>query len=320
METLHKQSGISIHPMLTSKRNDPIKFSASHAKAAHEAIVKGEHSFSVSESSKLPADREIKSFKDVTSHVKFDAVSQYSFKKDMHVVSLDDARAAKHVVDISSTDLLYCGKADINTVFVSTHSAGSESNKRLSDFLAHDERASKSSGFAQVRQVVSKKSATKHDISSLLQGRDASSCHRLETENLHHLELFESFKVESAIEHPFRHKASQAVARKARAIEKDLQGEYPIHPDGSDPGVILCTNPWWKDDEMGSNDQNNDDGFQDYLNWSGDACVQYIKAIPGSFDFNYDSETNHADAPLDIATGITCANCFAFLGVSVVTT
>lgn len=45
-------------------------------------------------------------------------------------------------------------------------------------------------------------------------------------------------------------------------------------------------------------------------------CAQLTAKIPGSFNYNYDYNTKKATKSLDIGSGVSCSNCFAFMGMN----
>eukprot|EP01036_Dinobryon_divergens_P022703 gene22703-30985_t len=175
------------------------------------------------------------------------------------------------------------------------------------------------SELALLRRVtyVSKSSIIEH-----LYGR---SCYKVHTETIHPLELFLSMRTSTEGDIPYQtayfpkgskpptktvssdlnpSNNTMSVAEKRKLFTTIVTPTAPL---------VACDDPSW-----GS-------GYWIYGGSSSEAymyelgltlgCAEYSNDVPGSFNFNYDYSTGRAVNPsIGLLQGISCGNCFAFLG------
>jgi hypothetical protein len=119
----------------------------------------------------------------------------------------------------------------------------------------------------------------------------AAHCMRYETEEIHHLELFEHFRVESAGHRPFRE-------------------SYSLAPDSP---IVPCSDSIFSQPVGGITYNGNGAAISigsTYL------CASYSSDKAGWLDFNYNATSRSAvvmDLPL--IKGLNCHNCYLYLGV-----
>lgn len=157
--------------------------------------------------------------------------------------------------------------------------------------------------------------------SERIEDEEMKGCTKLHTEDIHPLQLFESMRIESIGESPFQHTSKErspednidksvdsesppgaGVRLDRKALSTIVTPDYPVtHCDISDAAYFYGS---------GNN--------YAYKVGPSQGCAEYSADLPGSFNFNYDYATGTAAIPsYDLGGGISCVNCYVFLGAGV---
>jgi hypothetical protein len=177
-------------------------------------------------------------------------------------------------------------------------------------------------GFLILRRVVS---VTASDFPLHGEQQSMDQCYQCVTEELHPIELFESFEIKSEIDHLYQTNFIP-MERDKEEREDEFNKVDPLGTSRSSindinmmSSLVPCTDgSYWdgyyyrmEDDDYTTNV---DMVLRYDYTWT---CFETSIYAPGSFNFNYDFSKGIAvKSPLPIAgvTGMTCTNCYAFMG------
>jgi hypothetical protein len=167
-----------------------------HAPFFFDAIAKGHTRLSVREKLSKDQARKLNDASGDINYSSFDTLANYEMKGDIH--SLDAVSHPEHVTELSDTHLRHCVRAPLAVAL----------DAREGHIIVGSQRGSWFEG----RHLESWTKSTKphpHAHPTLILGRrvtrrveDESGCVTLHTEPIHYFELFESFRLESLVDHP----------------------------------------------------------------------------------------------------------------------
>jgi hypothetical protein len=179
-------------------------------------------------------------------------------------------------------------------------------------------RITRNKGFLLIRRVLSMSTLKPRPQSQLRTNEPMypfsnEHCLEYKTEELHPIELFESFNIHSEIDHKY-----QTTYFPAPVDDVESSSTSPKHQnDLSNMAIavpsplISCADGYWSED-----DYYYDDSFR--MSYTGGwVCAQRELSLPGSFNYNYDFSTGRAIQNQIIfpnVVGMTCTNCYAFMG------
>jgi hypothetical protein len=160
-----------------------------------------------------------------------------------------------------------------------------------------------------------------------IEGGEMKGCTKLHTEDIHPFQLFKSMRIESIGESPFQHTTQK---RSTEIIDTSVDSEFP-RLDRKALSDILTPEKTCDTSYYGNSGCSDLDPYlkcpisKPDPNWqinigSAKGCAEFSEDLPGSFNFNYDFNTGKAIEPsyrLGDSTGISCDNCYAFLGAGV---
>ena len=134
-----------------------------------------------------------------------------------------------------------------------------------------------------------------------------NNCTVLETENIHPIELFDRIRVESQGEYPSQYSYER--------VPSTHESPKLTTWETIDAPLKSCTDTT-AFPEGDIVDTSGIDGLTVRWNtWKTRACILYKQSLPGSFNYNWDSEKQASkEAKISIMDGVNCNNCYAYLG------
>lgn len=170
-------------------------------------------------------------------------------------------------------------------------------------------------GFLLIRKVIKR--------NRILSSRPGANqkCLKLLTEDLHPLELFERFNIDSVVDKPvrtsyiprFRSNSSKLVNASSLNNKKTSREGVLALPTPASGFTSCSDSSFWYYPSYRYTDSNT------YaLSYYGYAfCAEYANNFGGGFNFNYDTNTQSAaTADISIFDGVTCRNCYMYAGAT----
>ena len=184
--------------------------------------------------------------------------------------------------------------------------------------------AAAASGFLMLRKVtavdVSEPSAG--GFTSASAHPTTTNCFVYHTEDLHPLEIFEGFTLDSKLSHPFSVTYMTLPSESDAMLGEHFVSDLQFNTLYTAP--VSCSNiTKWSPTNYFGYDYNTlgdpAEGSSFYLIYGYTfACMDYQAEIPGSFNMNYNYNTKQADSYFtlggDSVSGIECSNCYAYMG------
>jgi hypothetical protein len=209
--------------------------------------------------------------------------------------SLDDDFISKNIESITPDYIIDCNKKDIKIgdYYIGTSSS---THKDVSTQANHKGKK----GFVFCRQVTSVRKNTKN------------KCKRVITRIVHPMQIA-NIRTETNITFPYdRIQASRELIEQSAFMTPDLP-------------LLLCTDKKVVSKRGAINKAGSgkttlrgipiDYSYQ--LDLKGNECLYATATIPGSINFNRGSGTNAIKRDIALSNGITCTNCYAFMGAGV---
>jgi hypothetical protein len=167
--------------------------------------------------------------------------TNYEFAKDVTLYSLDTSMHADSIEGVSEDSLLHCPvnekhHASVGDIFVaSTHgkSVHSKEHGHLGTYM-RSESVLRNQGFLLLRRVVSKSTVSSNE----------KTCSSYVTEDVHPIELFHSFHIDSEAESPFETEYSSVSPQAIQATAPPF-----IIPAFPDAPLKSCSDPYFKYDQ-----------------------------------------------------------------------
>ena len=220
--------------------------------------------------------------------------------------SLDIPRVLKNIHSIGTDYIVHCNSNDVR---VGDYYIGT-SDSEHADVKTHSNNGIQQ-GFIFSREVV-------HiDETNIING--SSDCRRMETKVVHPLQIMNT-RVETKISFPY----SRVILpeNENQGVRKLPERDAFIQPDSP---LLLC------DDEdvtsrLGSVHKADSKSFTlrgipvDFgyaLDVKGTECVDITATVPGSINYNHGSRLNAIKKNIALSGGVTCTNCYAFVGAGV---
>ena len=302
-----------------------------HAQPLVAALRRGEEKFEVVENNEDVDDWDPKDDMDDDGRVIFETTTSYQLKASPdNYLLLDDIKeedASSHIRGLSEDHILHCGRAlesghrwQSGSIVLGTDRGAwsrlPHVNRHLEEsFLPlHINHAvgRRKQGFLVLRRITE------------IHAMDDSECIKIHTEAIHPIELFEKFRVESLGQRPYNHNYGkyETVLEERELFSKFAQPDSPIQHCTSSSFSPFTTGFYGKYSfVLGNPSSGHDDAFTFVAEASllNGGCVEYSKDFSGGFNFNYDSVSKGASTqsiPLggSSVTGVTCDNCYAYLG------
>jgi len=307
-----KTAKVDHQRMLNAQSSNRYENSFTHSKDLISATKSGKSFFRVNEIVDTTAEKDPSSYKDVISAELYNLTAAYTLFKNHRYHSLDSQRS---ILDISSDYIDICDELSVGDYLIASDAA---------IWLKTEPEWSRS--MLSERGLVLTRIVT--DIAPL----NNAHCRRAKTKNVTPFQLFEFIRVDTTSKLPFTHfyntkdanerifkKPNQAETFVGRGDKTKQRGLFS--GAGPDAPVVACTDSSViavDDQAYVQERQGNDD---DLIIISGytDGCVSilnnFLSEIGSSFNFNYDVSSNSAASSFNLVSGITCSNCYAYLGV-----
>lgn len=248
---------------------------------------------------KKSVKKEINNYEGLSSQVLHKTTTTIELFHDKQYFSLDDVIVSQNIHKISKNYIIDCSPKNIN---IHDYYVGT-SNSNHKDILSQSNHGTQV-GFIFSRQVVS---LEKYMV-------EKKTCKKIGTETVHPLQIMNT-KIVSEINFPY----SRIVIPTSRHLSESDKFLQP------DPPLLLC------DDnkvlsKLGNINRDGGDSidFQgipvDYnyaLDLNGNECIDISTTVPGSINFNHASGTRAINQAISLGNGITCTNCYSFLGAGI---
>ena len=318
---------------------NPTEDTYQHTRVLFEAVRAGQSTFShVEKKTEFAGD--VGDYKNVVSQAFHTTTTTGTLFPDKKYLSLDDEKVFSGVAAMGDSSVIFCA----SSVSAGDYIIGTSEGKWFSQYGAHANHGSKT-GFVFAREVESTTPVT-------MNGRQ---CHNVITSVVHPLQIVQHTEIRSEIQFPFSvnsvpgtageskaaFKKSFAAERKLGAVAKAavavkdkataaVQAAKEAGTSGffgtPDEPLLLCDDEEMTD-KLGTLSKTGSGTVPGYSNlpWSyaldlnGNECVAIEAKVPGSYNFNWARGTE-AVKKLPIGPsnlGITCTNCYAFLGASI---
>jgi hypothetical protein len=219
---------------------------------------------------------------------------------DKEYFSLDNPSISQNIEEIGERYLIDCATHDIHIgdYYIGTSKSNNKSIKQQSN---HDSQV----GFIFSRQVKS--------IENI------NGCKKITTEKVHPLQIMNT-KIVSEISFPYNRVI--VPSSNNNSSRKLLESSAFTTPD---PPLLLCTNQKVLSklatiNKKGSSRINVRGIPIDYdyaLDIKGNECIDVSTTVPGSINFNHASGLTAINSNIKLSEGITCTNCYSFLGASI---
>jgi hypothetical protein len=233
-----------------SQQSTGIQRSFWHTKDIMAAIGARKHHIEVNSNARTLENTDTSDYDSFASQAFHDTTTTYDFSQDMSFFSLDDHDHATAVMGISDDGLLHCPAestitvdsfhvhANIGDIFIASEHGSAVHSKASGHLKAYmsSPSVSRNKGFLLIRRVVARE---------VRESVGKKTCMSYRTEDLHPIELFDSFRVQSTAESPFRTEYFSAPDTDTpSAAAKDV-GVETISPFPDAP-LTSCYNPYWK--------------------------------------------------------------------------
>lgn len=266
-----------------------------HTAAFFDAIHSGKKGFVITENKNTIENNE-KSYDLLSKQAFYNSTVTVSFFDEHRYYSLDIADT-----DVESIDTNYIIDCAPDTVVIKPgdYYVGS-SNSPHNGVKLHANHGS-NVGFIFSRRVLSS-----YDVRI-----DAKKCRRVFTEIVHPLEMINT-NIEMSVKFPYNRVV----------VPRHLEETYFATPDYP---LLLCSDPEITDNEgiihkTGSNTIKKSKipiRYSYALDTNGNECIDAEAIMPGSINFNHASGANAIKPVIDLGYGLTCNNCYSFIGASV---
>jgi hypothetical protein len=249
----------------------------------------------------------IKETIDTDATKSYDALSKQALHKttttidllpNKHYFSLDTPRILKNIQSIGEDYIVHCNSNDVR---VGDYYIGT-SNSEHTDVKTHSNNGVKQ-GFTFSREV------TSINDSNIING---SRCRRMETALVHPLQIMNT-RIESKITFPYNR---VIVPRKLPERDAFTQPDSPLLLC-DDEDVTSRLGSIHKADSKSTTLRGIPVDFGYALDVNGNECVDIAATVPGSINFNHGSGLNAIRKNIALAGGVTCTNCYAFVGAGV---
>eukprot|EP01036_Dinobryon_divergens_P033122 gene33122-42839_t len=314
-----KSAPVNHRKMLETQALNPNKNAFEHVKHLVSAVGAKKSAFRVYEEVDTTAEKDPTSYKDIVSAELYNLTASYSLFPHHKYFSLDSENdQAQTILDIQKDYVDICAEGV---------TAGDYLIASDSAYWFNSDPIWSANVIGKVGLILSR-TVVRVDPLNLIGSH--VNCKRAKTENVTPFQLFESIRVDTTSRLPFSHfinskDANERQSKKTADQSKNLrQGNAQkrglFTGAGPDAPVVACTSPVIEVDDQAyvQEHQGQDD---DYMIVSGytDGCASILKdflsEIGSSFNFNYNPSTNSASSSYDLVAGITCSNCYAYLGV-----
>jgi hypothetical protein len=218
---------------------------------------------------------------------------------DKQYFSLDKPIISQNVDEIGEGYLIDCAAHDIHRgdYYIGTSDSNHKDIKQQSN---HGSQV----GFIFSRQVKSIK--------------NINGCKKIITALVHPLQIMNT-KIVSEISFPYNRVIVPSSNNSSRSLLENAPFTQP------DPPLLLCTSEKVLSKQAtihktGSSHANIHGIPIDYdyaLDIKGNECIDVSTTVPGSINFNHASGLNAINSNIKLGEGITCTNCYSFLGASV---
>jgi hypothetical protein len=145
----------------------------------------------------------------------------------------------------------------------------------------------------------------------------AINCFRYKTEDLHPVEIFEAFTVDSELSHPFSVTYMPLPSEDGAMLGEHYVSDLEFNTLYTAP--VPCSDiTKWSTGEYGAS-TSQDSSFYLITGYNY-ACLDYVEDMPGSFNMNYDPITGKAVGAFPLGsddaevTGVVCSSCYAYMG------
>ena len=295
------RSQISIEELNKAQKKSPEIDPFPHTKELLSAIQKREKSFSLEEKVSDFDQFDFNSFDDITNKMFYTTIAKFDLFEDSKYISIDDSRTIFEVIEDAS--IVHCQTNPYHLLekgdfLVGTHEGNW--NKKMSNFgSSQQQQQQQQMGLIFSRKVIAIESHASRQ-----------GCLKVQTTKINPLELIDHFEIQSKAEAPYSLDYMTPQAALARGLLKiDLDGFVSY-----DSPLVACN-----DDVFNGNGlSKSGDSWSVNLLYSGSAgCVSVGMDVPGSLNFNFDTNTNSAIGPLTLlpsVPSVTCPNCYLVLG------
>lgn len=216
---------------------------------------------------------------------------------DKQYFSLDDKTISQNIDEIGEGFLIDCAKHDIH---IGDYYIGTSASKH--EDIKQQSNQGSQVGFIFSRQV--------KEIAFI------NGCKKIATELVHPLQIMNT-KIVSDISFPYNR--IYIPENNTRTLLENTPFTQP------DPPLLLCTNQKVLSklatlNKKGSGRINLRGIPIDYdyaLDIKGNECIDVSTTVPGSINFNHASGLNAINSNIKLGDGITCTNCYSFLGASI---
>jgi len=288
------QTKLEASTLLDAQRKNPEKDPFPHTEQLMTAIHRGLKGFSVVESFDNREALDRNKQEDILQSNVYDMNADFKLH-DQSYYSLDDPLILANVKEISRETVTYCDHVNVPTVgdfFVGT-SEGSWSSYWKEDYSTH--------GLSFSRKVVGLSSST-------------TGCVSLVTEDIPALHLFDSFKVNTIAPMPYTHHHPTEKRRLHNQLAVPDSPAYACAATKTDDTYFQFSSGQSDDVKVEFGTDDNYMGLK--LPAKKSACASMSHGA-NAFNFNYNVATQSAeDDAMEIANGVVCNNCYAFLGAT----
>jgi len=290
---------------------DGLQDSGLHVKRIMQAINQDQKHVFITVPKNTISFEKVKTFRDMSELAYTEVVFDYQIKPTMRFHSLDLPSVFTSIRSMDAFEIEHCGAHSlaasapaVGDVFIASRdgeSVHSRSHSSLVSSYLQSHHVRRNEHFLILRRVIKRFDAP-----------HGSPCTRLATEDIHPLEILESVNIHANVSRPVQTTLYGDDPHDPNRFKLSSSSSFPI-----DSGLTLCTNSELIADTTNAGGQN----WQfDSSILNGIVCGDYSSTV-GGFNFNYDPITKSAvTSPMsfdsDGITGVTCDNCYAYIGAS----
>ena len=283
------------------QKNNMREDSFIHTTVFFDAIHSGKRTLEIKSIKETIDTDAIKSYETLSNQALHKTTTTIDLLPKKRYFSLDIPRVLKNIHSIGTDYIVHCNSNDVR---VGDYYIGT-SDSEHADVKTHSNNGVQR-GFIFSREV------THINV-------NGSDCRRMETKLVHPLQIMNT-RVETQITFPY----SRVIVpeNKNEGLRKLPEKDAFTEPDSplllcDDEDVTSRLGSIHKADSKSTTLRGIPVDFGYALDVNGNECVDIAATVPGSINFNHGSGVNAIRKNIALSSGVTCSNCYAFVGAGV---